>query len=116
QKYGSYNTYWKRIMRQIERGQYVRDVARATRRAARRGEDIPDELLLSMPKRLRERILRDREQVAKRAEKDVARRGGAGEKPGVVRNPDRGLHVLDDDLDLDGIFASLTSEVGDAPP
>jgi hypothetical protein len=111
QKYGSYNTYWKRIMRQIERGQYVRDVARATRRAARRGEDVPDELLLNMPRRLRERILRDREQVAKRAEKEAARRGeGGADEPGAVRNPDRGLHVLDEDLDLDGIFASLTAE------
>ncbi|WP_428265231.1 MXAN_5187 C-terminal domain-containing protein [Haliangium sp.] len=66
QKFGSYNTYWKRTMRAIEQGRYVRDFARARRRALRRGEDVPDELVAAMPKRMRDRIRRDREKLAER--------------------------------------------------
>lgn len=64
QKFGSYNTYWKRTMQSIEQGRYQRDINRARRKAQRQGEDIPDELLNSMPKAMRDRIRRDREKVA----------------------------------------------------
>lgn len=70
QKFGSYNTYWKRTMQSIEQGRYQRDINRARRKAQRQGEDIPDELLNSMPKAMRDRIRRDREKVAEVAERN----------------------------------------------
>lgn len=69
QKFGSYSTYWNRTMRAIEQGRYVRDLARVKRKADRRGEDIPDELVAAMPKRIRDRIRRDRERLAERTER-----------------------------------------------
>lgn len=115
QKFGSYNTYWKRTLRKIERGEYVRDVARMSRRAAKRGEDVPEELLLKLPRRVRERILRDREAMAKRAEREgEARRPAKPVAEGTkrVRDPERGVHMLDENVDLDAIFDSLTAETG----
>ena len=70
QKFASYNTYWKRTMRQIENGSYIRDIAKVGREAIRSGKDIPDELLAKMPKRMRERIQKDREKVRARADRD----------------------------------------------
>jgi hypothetical protein len=64
QKFGSYNTYWKRTLQAIEQGRYARDIQRAQRRAQRRGEDVPDELLVNMPKAMRDRIRRDRDRLA----------------------------------------------------
>ncbi|HEY5950780.1 MAG TPA: MXAN_5187 C-terminal domain-containing protein [Kofleriaceae bacterium] len=69
QKFGSYNSYWRRTLRQIENGTYVRNLAKIGREAARTGSDIPEEILAAMPKRMREQVLRDRDQaiaVAKR--------------------------------------------------
>lgn len=123
QKFGVYNTYWRRILRQIEQGKYVRDVARVQRRARRKGEDVPEEILAAMPKRMRDRVLRDRELLAKRAE----RAGHAGHDSqvasdaghGKVRNPRANAHqvgddMLDDDLDIDALFANLTSQAESA--
>lgn len=70
QKFGSYNTYWHRTMRAIEQGRYTRDIVKARRRALRRGEDVPDELLVSMPKAIRDRIKRDRDSLARRHERE----------------------------------------------
>jgi hypothetical protein len=64
QKFGSYNTYWKRTLQAIEQGRYARDIHRAQRRAQRMGEDVPDELLVNMPKAMRDRIRRDRDRLA----------------------------------------------------
>jgi hypothetical protein len=64
QKFGSYNTYWKRTLQAIEQGRYARDIQRAQRRAQRMGEDVPDELLVNMPKAMRDRIRRDRDRLA----------------------------------------------------
>lgn len=100
QKFGSYNTYWKRTMRKIERGEYIRDVARAGRRAQRKGEDLPEELLVKIPKRLRDRIIRDREQVARRESRRQEREGKAPNSRGV-------FELGDGDVDLDAIFAEL---------
>ena len=69
QKFGSYNSYWRRTLRQIENGTYARNLAKIGREAARTGSDIPDEILAAMPKRMREQVLRDRDQalaIAKR--------------------------------------------------
>lgn len=41
QKLNTYRTYWKRTMRAIEAGTYHRDVARARRRLAARGIELP---------------------------------------------------------------------------
>jgi hypothetical protein len=68
QKFGSYNTYWKRTMQAIEQGRYARDIQRAQRRAQRMGTDIPDEMLVNMPKAMRDRIRRDRDRVAEKAQ------------------------------------------------
>src|SRR6476469_2281659 len=64
QKFGAYNSYWRRPMRQIENGTYVRNLSKVGRKAARSGENIPDEILAAMPKRMREQVLRDREAAA----------------------------------------------------
>jgi hypothetical protein len=115
QKFASYNTYWKRTMRQIENGSYIRDIAKVGRDAIRLGKDIPDELLAKMPKRMRERIQKDRAQVherAKRAESQEADLLSSGK----VRDNKRGnVHTLDEgdlleDLDLDSIFSTMMDE------
>ncbi len=138
QKFGSYNSYWRRTLRQIEQGTYIRQLARLTRKAAQSGEEIPEEILSAMPKRMQEQVKRDREQVraiaARRAA--VAGTGAAYVKPGddddapvmigesqQVRNAVRkNQHVLsesDGDLDLAAFFASVsddTSPDGEAFP
>src|SRR4029077_10271707 len=42
QKFGAYNSYWRRTMRQIENGTYVRNLSKVGRKAVRSGENIPD--------------------------------------------------------------------------
>ncbi len=119
QKFGSYNTYWKRTMRKIERGEYVRDVARAGRRAKQRGVEMPDEVLAKLPARMRDRIVRDRKRMAKKEEREAPAQAGPEASPSKVKSASDGAHKLsiDDDLDLDSIFASLTSEEPtQAPP
>ncbi|MBK9036496.1 MAG: hypothetical protein IPL61_35490 [Myxococcales bacterium] len=60
QKFGSYNTYWKRTLREIESGRYIRNLNKLRRQALVTGESIPEEILAAMPKRMRESIERDR--------------------------------------------------------
>src|SRR5690606_108997 len=67
QKLGSYNSYWRRVMRQIEQGTYARDIQRVSRKAARTGEDVPEELLVKLPKRIQDKIRRDRAALAEAA-------------------------------------------------
>src|SRR5882762_6467478 len=38
QKFGSYNSYWRRTLRQIEAGTYSRNLSKIGRQAARTGE------------------------------------------------------------------------------
>ena len=122
QKFGSYNNYWRRTLRQIESGTYHRNLAKIGRQAVQTGEDIPDEILAAMPKRMREQVKRDRE--AALATK--RRREGATEDAtdadfleeletptGVARKTSGGAHVLDEDdgeFDLDASFAAVTNE------
>ncbi|HEX8109983.1 MAG TPA: hypothetical protein VF516_19775, partial [Kofleriaceae bacterium] len=61
QKYGSYNSYWRRTLRQIENGTYTRNLYKVGRQAARTGAAVPEEILAAMPKRMREQVVRDRE-------------------------------------------------------
>ena len=121
QKFASYNTYWKRTLRQIENGSYIRDIAKVGRDAIRDGKDIPDELLAKMPKRMRERIQKDRE-IAR----DRGRREDAAEADlrasGKVREVKRSnVHTLDsgdliEDLDMDSLFAGMMSDDKPAAP
>ncbi len=60
QKFGSYNTYWKRTLREIESGRYLRNLSKLRRQVQRTGEALPEEILAAMPKRMREAIERDR--------------------------------------------------------
>jgi hypothetical protein len=108
-------------MRQIEQGKYIRDVTRAGRRAAKAGKAIPEEILQAMPKRVREKILREREALEKRARRDAAR--VEEENPNVVRDPkpknvftiDENDPLMGGDLDLDAMFAAITDEPKAAP-
>ena len=122
QKFGSYNSYWRRTLKQIENGTYIRNLQKISRKAAQTGEEIPEEILAAMPKRMREQVKRDREQaiaIAKRrsdthSEDDFADEPGdamIGEAPEVVRQiPRGGTHALDasdGDLDFEAFFASV---------
>jgi len=81
QKFGAYQTYWGRTMREIENGTYYRSIARASREAARKGQDLPEEVMRSLPKRLRERILKDRENIMASQRGQRAAAGAAGTTP-----------------------------------
>ena len=124
QKFGSYNSYWRRTLKQIENGTYIRNLQKISRKAALTGDAIPEEILAAMPKRMREQVKRDREQalaIAKRRQDthddgteeliDDESAAIVGEAPAVVRQlPRGGAHVLaDDDADLDfeAFFASV---------
>jgi len=130
QKFGSYNSYWRRTLKQIENGTYIRNLQKISRQAALTGEAIPEEILAAMPKRMREQVKRDREQalsIAKRRQ-DTQNDGKddfldddsaaiIGEAPEVVRQiPRGGAHVLaddDGDLDFEAFFASVENKADD---
>ena len=126
QKFASYNTYWKRTMRQIEAGTYIRDMARLQRKASRTGKDVPDEVLAKMPKRMRDRILKDRQNAVNRAAKLEGREQTLRESGKVRDNKPGNVHQLDDadlledldSLDLDSIFSGITggASVSTPPP
>jgi hypothetical protein len=124
QKFGAYNTYWRRTLREIEAGRYVRDLNRIKRKAAAAGEEIPAEILAAMPKRMREMVERDRAAARTLA----ARRGQAPEPaaPGeeeaaLVHSqaiPRKQTWTLDmsDDLDVDQMFDDITGADTKLPP
>jgi hypothetical protein len=132
QKFGSYNSYWRRTLRQIENGTYKRNLQKIGREAVRTGSEIPEEILAAMPKRMREQVSRDREQALA-----IAKRHGKTEveplppeptddliamikEPTDVRRRLRspsGTHVInekDNDLDIDAFFAAV--QEGTIPP
>ncbi len=121
QKFGSYNSYWRRTVKQIENGTYHRNLSKISRQAATTGEDIPEEILAAMPKRMRDQVKRDRDAVLalrKRREgaapdADFTDELGAATRP--VRPAD-GAHKIaeEDDFDLDAYFASVSND--DAEP
>jgi hypothetical protein len=119
QKFGSYNTYWRRTMNEIENGRYIRHINKVARQAQREGTEIPEELLAKMPKRMREKILRDREAVAKRAEREgKAPPPPAEEKSEPARIIAPRVHKLEDsnaDMDLDAMFAAITDKKPEPP-
>lgn len=130
QKFGSYNSYWRRTLRQIENGTYLRNLAKIGREAARNGTEIPEEILAAMPKRMREQVLRDRDQalaLAKRRNQledstdDVAGLSAVGDPAAVISDtpPPRdvktptGAHVIneeDADIDFNALFAAFEDD------
>ena len=132
QKFGSYNTYWRRTLRQIENGTYHRNLAKISRQAAMTGEDVPDEILAAMPKRMREQVLRDREiALARNKRRDQAAAEEAfpdevseigtnpipiASAPKVARNGAHIVDAADGDFDLDAFFASVTNDDAPAAP
>jgi hypothetical protein len=101
----------------IEQGRYVRDLQRIKRAAEKSGEDIPEEILAAMPKMMRERVMRDRANVQKVAERQgkiaaPTDTKASGRTAGNVHRLDEAL--VPDDVDVDGLFASLTKEAEDA--
>jgi hypothetical protein len=142
QKFGSYNTYWRRTLRQIENGTYIRQLSKISRQAALTGEEVPEEILAAMPKRMRDQVKRDREQalaVAARRQQtgsdefledaapgDLPAALGAGapaappaaQAAAKTREPTKGAHILSDDdfdMDFDSFFASMEAGEGPAP-
>ncbi|MBP9086059.1 MAG: hypothetical protein KBG15_08070 [Kofleriaceae bacterium] len=133
QKYGSYNSYWRRTLREIEQGRYVRSLQRLSRQAARDGVALPEEILAAMPKRMREQVQRDREAavaMAKRRDGEKTNQapspdteadafgtfaGEAGAtiispKPNLSPRDTRGNFLLseeDADLDLESLFSGF---------
>jgi hypothetical protein len=142
QKFGSYNSYWRRTLRQIESGTYLRNLSKIGQ-AARTGAAVPEEILAAMPKRMREQIKRDREAALALAE--LRRRPVdepefltlAEEEPGAgdldppafidestelrrhVRSLGGAPRIADAadaaDFDVDAFFAAVTSEGEPAP-
>jgi hypothetical protein len=146
QKFGSYNSYWRRTLRQIENGTYVRSLSKVGRQAARSGEAIPEEILAAMPKLMREQVRRDREHavaLAKhrgRAEPVIDASDGIpifededGTQPfmpdepvaviaestelrAAMRASSYVVNPADVEMDLDAFFAEVEAEVSPEPP
>ena len=129
QKFGAYNTYWKRTLREIEQGRYVRDLARVKRKADEMGEDLPEELLAKLPKLVQDRIRRERGRMVEKKRVEAAATAAATPDEAtqaaamheVSRAPRPAVHRIDEeeaasslfgdgDLDMDNLFGALTSE------
>ena len=131
QKFGAYNAYWRRTLRQIENGTYIRNLSKLTRQAAQTGEEIPDEILAAMPKRMREQVRRDREValavagrrlLAQEARAEAAPVDELDPPTDLRKQPAKtigGAHILDEsdgDLDLDAFFADMAKNPTRPPP
>jgi hypothetical protein len=144
QKFGAYNSYWRRTLRQIENGTYSRNLSKIGRQAARTGEEIPEEILAAMPKRMRDQVVRDRDLALAQA----ARRKHASDElsddelltlapipeeppedvPAVISEPTdlrrnlrtrSGAHVIEEEdgsVDLAAFFAEVEQEAEAAKP
>jgi hypothetical protein len=110
-KFAAYNSYWRRTLRQIDNGTYIRNLSKVGRQAARSGADIPEEILAAMPKRMREQVLRDREIAIAAARRhkqvdDDALQAPPHEVP-AVRTVPKASNVVqkdDEDFDVDAFF------------
>jgi hypothetical protein len=134
QKFGAYNAYWRRTVRQIENGKYVRNLSKLSRQAAQSGEEIPEEILAAMPKRMREQVKRDREAALAMASR--RHQTASDDEPELTYEHDEldpptdrhrkptpmtvgGAHVIDEadgDLDLDAFFADMAKNPTRPPP
>jgi hypothetical protein len=142
QRFGAYNSYWRRTLRQIENGTYLRNLSKIGREAIRSGAEIPEEILAAMPKRMREQVVRDRDAaiaIAKRRQlgdvaedelltlADEPQPPEADEvaamisEPSVIRKQLKtpsGAHILDvedGDFDLGAFFAEVEAVEKTAP-
>ncbi|HEY0193660.1 MAG TPA: MXAN_5187 C-terminal domain-containing protein [Kofleriaceae bacterium] len=97
QKFGSYNAYWRRTLRQIENGTYARNLVKVSRQAARTGADVPEEILAAMPKRMRDQVKRDREAALAVA---ALREQHAAAAPAPGPADDELLTLADEDVEL----------------
>ncbi|HKE20638.1 MAG TPA: MXAN_5187 C-terminal domain-containing protein [Kofleriaceae bacterium] len=134
QKFGAYQTYWKRTLREIEQGKYVRDLVRVKKKADALGEDLPEELLVKLPKLVQDRIRRDRARMAERALRSESESGdtlldaAALDDLALTETPDEApvVHSISEeeaqtlfnegDLDMDGLFSALTGKQAEAAP
>jgi hypothetical protein len=89
QKFGAYNTYWKRTLRDIEAGRYLRNLSKLRRQAQLTGEALPEEIMAAMPKRMRDAIERDRANALAEAQrrKLVTEPVDSDSQPAVIRAP-----------------------------
>ncbi len=116
QKFGSYNSYWRRTLRQIENGTYARNLAKISRDAARNGTEIPEEILAAMPKRMREQVLRDRDQAVATAKRrkqleDDAQLALADDGPPKQTRTATGAHVIEDEeIDFKALFSAFEDD------
>jgi hypothetical protein len=117
QKFSTYVTYWNRTLRAIENGTYLRNVARAGREAARRGVELPDEVLRAMPPKMRERVLAQRARVAARQDARTQRASeGAKEAAPPPPTPAPSERVFgggagqEFDQEFDDMFGGLTRQ------
>jgi hypothetical protein len=117
QKFGAYNTYWKRTLREIEQGRYVRDLQKVKRKVEQNGEDLPEELLVKLPKLVQDRIRRERARLARN---EAAARGvdlGTLEQDSIAfSRPRPTVHeiseedTLFDDADIDNLFGAVREQ------
>jgi hypothetical protein len=124
-KFAAYNSYWRRTLRQIENGTYIRNLSKIGRQAAKSGADIPEEILAAMPKRMREQVLKDREAALASARRHHQVEGDElldlAEEPAFIkegtdlRRQVRGAHVLKDegDFDIDAFFKEVEGQAPD---
>jgi len=117
QKFGAYNTYWKRTLREIEQGRYVRDLQRVKRKVELNGDDLPDELLVKLPKLVQDRIRRERARLARnQAPSGDADRAQLEQSSIMFTGAQPTLHeiseedTLFDDEDIDNLFGSIREQ------
>jgi hypothetical protein len=115
QKWNVYTSYWNRTVRAIENGTYIRNVARVGREAARKGQDIPEEVLRAMPQRMRDKVMKDREQALAQAASQKKIKAPASVQPATPApaaakpmGPDR---LFDADMGFDETFDNLFDSV-----
>jgi hypothetical protein len=108
QKFGSYNSYWRRTLRQIENGTYTRNLFKIGRQAARTGADVPPEILAAMPKRMRDQVMRDREAALALAR---LREKHPTDDLELLTLVDEDVDIDVEDLDLDSAVIEESSEL-----
>lgn len=108
QKFSTYMTYWSRTLREIENGTYYRNIAKAGREAARKGVDVPDEILRTLPPLMRERIVKERERLAAYAVSQGKLPAPPPDPTTVTPPPSRATDAAFDQT-IDALFDSMTS-------
>jgi hypothetical protein len=113
QKFGAYNTYWRRTLREIEQGRYLRDLSRIKRNALKHGDAIPAEILAAMPKRMQDMVERDRAAALAIQSRRGGRAAETADDAAAVRDPG-GSFRLDDLGDDPDLLDAIAREAEDA--